>query len=198
MAALIVGRFTPWEDVLQEVFVPALGKRIQVKIHPELRGKTNIDHDLMSLLIRCQATRDQDRPLLAELQQSVEAGAARPARFYRWIPGIDPGQETDEAITGLIQNYVLNETNPFWPADIPLPDDVPDTPLALNPRDVPLPPSPRPPLHSFWPADIPLPDVPDTPPALNPVDVPLPDVPDTPIALNPVDVPLPASPVSPI
>lgn len=145
MTALIVGRFTPWEDVLDEVDIPALGRRAQVKLHPGLRGTDYIDKDLMDLLVRCQATNDQDRPLLAELQQTVEDAVARPASYYSNIPGIDPSKETDEAITGLIQNYVLNETSSFWPADIPLPD-VPDTPIALNPLNVPLPMSPMSPI----------------------------------------------------
>ncbi|KAK7750984.1 hypothetical protein SLS62_007117 [Diatrype stigma] len=141
---LCLGRYTPWEDVLDQVNIPALGRRVQVKLHPELR-KDYIDKDLMDLLVRCQATNEQDRPLLEELQKTVEDAVARPASYYSNIPGIDPSKETDEAITGIIQNYVLNETSYFWPSDIPLPD-APDTPIALTPLNVPLPASPISPL----------------------------------------------------
>lgn len=132
MTALIVGRYNLLEEITTVVDIQGLGRRGQVRIHPDLNQSPHVDQDLMGLVIRCQATDEKDRPLLPELEQRVQNAVARPPNYYDGMAGIDPGAETDEAIEGLIRQYVLNA--PTYTADeIPLPKSPINPPRPLSP-----------------------------------------------------------------
>ncbi len=121
MSSLVVGRDTPWQEIIHTVQFPDLNRQSQVRVYPDLMTTRQVGVDLKNLLVRCQAVETDDRPSLAEVVQTAENALTREASDYGGVPGIDPTEEWDEVIHQIIQEYVLDDNDHLEAEDIPLP-----------------------------------------------------------------------------